>query len=65
MENNLEKKYYLRCQKVSDDLKNLISSEKIVGEDHHLITKNLRLEELIHAIADLEGIFIAEIEEEI
>ena len=65
VENNLEKKYYLRCQKVSDDLKNLISSEKIVGEDHHLITKNLRLEELIHAIADLEGIFIAEIEEEI
>ena len=65
VKNNLEKKYYLRCQKVSDDLKNLISSEKIVGEDHHLITKNLRLEELIHAIADLEGIFIAEIEEEI
>ena len=65
VENNLEKKYYLRCQKVSDELKNLISSEKIVGEDHHLITKNLRLEELIHAIGDLEGIFIAEIEEEI
>lgn len=65
LENNLEKKYYLRCQKVSDDLKNLISSEKIVGEDHHLITKSLRLEELIHAIGDLEGIFIAEIEEEI
>ena len=65
VENNLEKKYYLRCQKVSDDLKNLISAEKIVGEDHHLITKSLRLEELIHAIGDLEGIFIAEIEEEI
>ena len=65
VENNLEKKYYLRCQKVSDDLKNLISSEKIVGEDHHLITKNLKLEKLIHAIGDLEGIFIAEIEEEI
>ena len=65
VENNLEKKYYLRCQKVSDDLKNLISSEKIVGEEHHLITKNLKLEKLIHAIGDLEGIFIAEIEEEI
>lgn len=65
VENNLEKKYYLRCQKVPKDLKILISSEKIVGEDHHLITKNLRLEELIHALADLEGIFIAEIEEEI
>ena len=65
VENNLEKKYYLRCQEVPKDLKNLISAEKILGEDHHLITKNLRLEELIHAIADLEGIFIAEIEEEI
>lgn len=65
VENNLEKKYYLRCQKVSDDLKNLISSEKIMGEDHQLITKNLSLNKLIHALGDLEGIFIAEIEEEI
>ena len=65
VENNLEKKYYLRCQKVSDDLKNLISSEKIIGDDHHIITKKIELEKLIHAIGDLEGIFIAEIEEEI
>ena len=63
--NNLEKKYYLRCQKVSDDLKNLILSEKIVGEDHHIITKKIELKKLTHAIDDLEGIFIAEIEEEI
>ena len=65
VENNLEKKYYLRCQKVSDDLKNLISSEKIVGDDHHIITKKIELKKLIHALGDLEGIFIAEIEEEI
>ena len=65
VENNLEKKYYLRCQKVSDDLKNLISSEKIVGEDHHIITKKIELEKLTHAIDGLKGIFIAEIEEEI
>ena len=65
VENNLEKKYYLRCQKVSDDLKNLISSEKIVGEDHHIITKKIELKKLTHAIDGLEGIFIAEIEEEI
>lgn len=65
VENNLEKKYYLRCQEVPKDLKNLISAEKIMGEDHHLITKSLKLEELIHTIGDLEGIFIAEIEEEI
>ena len=65
VENNLEKKYYLRCQKVSDDLRNLISSEKIVGEDHHIITKKIDLKKLTHAIDGLEGIFIAEIEEEI
>ena len=65
VENNLEKKYYLRCQKVSDELKNLISSEKIVGEDHHIITKKIELEKLTHAIDGLKGIFIAEIEEEI
>lgn len=65
VENNLEKKYYLRCQKVSDDLKNLISSEKIIGDDHHIITKKIELKKLTHAIGDLEGIFIAEIEEEI
>ena len=65
VENNLEKKYYLRCQKVSDDLKNLISSEKIIGDDHHIITKKIELKKLIHAIDGLEGIFIAEIEEEI
>ena len=65
VENNLEKKYYLRCQKVSDDLKNLISSEKIVGEDHHIITKKIELRKLTHAIDGLKDIFIAEIEEEI
>lgn len=65
VENNLEKKYYLRCQKVSDDLKNLISLEKIVGEDHHIITKKIELKKFTHAIDGLEGIFIAEIEEEI
>ena len=65
VENNLEKKYYLRCQKVSDDLKNLISSEKNVGEDHHIITKKIELKKLTHAIDGLKDIFIAEIEEEI
>ena len=65
VENNLEKKYYLRCQKVSDDLKNLISSEKILGEDHHIITKKIELKKLTHAIDGLKDIFIAEIEEEI
>ena len=65
VENNLEKKYYLRCQKVSDDLKNLISSEKIIGDDHHIITKKIQLRKLTHAIDGLKDIFIAEIEEEI
>lgn len=65
VENNLEKKYYLRASKISDDLKKLILSEKIIGDDHHLITKKIELKKLTHAIDGLKDIFIAEIEEEI
>lgn len=65
VENNLEKKYYLRCEKVSDELKNLISSEKILDENHHIITKKLSLKKLLHAIENLDDVFLAEIEEEI
>ena len=65
VENNLEKKYYLRASKISDELKNLTSSEKIIGDDHHIITKKIELKKLTHAIDGLKDIFIAEIEEEI
>ena len=65
VENNLEKKYYLRCEKVSEDLKNLISSEKILDGNHHIITKKLSLKKLLHAIENLDDVFLAEIEEEI
>ena len=65
VENNLEKKYYLRAAKISDELKNLTSSEKIIGDDYHIITKKIELKKLTHAIDDLKDIFIAEIEEEI
>lgn len=65
VENNLEKKYYLRASKISDELKNLTSSEKIIGDDHHIITKKIELKKLTHAINGLKDIFIAEIEEEI
>ena len=65
VENNLEKKYYLRASKISDELKNLTSSEKIIGEDHHIITKKIELKKLTYAIDGLKDIFIAEIEEEI
>lgn len=65
VENNLEKKYYLRCEKVSDELKNIISSEKILDENHHIITKKLSLKKLLHAIENLDDVFLAEIEEEI
>lgn len=65
VENNLEKKYYLRASKISDALKNLTSSEKIIGDDHHIITKKIELKKLTYAIDGLKDIFIAEIEEEI
>lgn len=65
VENNLEKNYYVRCEKFSKELKNLISSEKIIGEEYHLITKKVNLNKLIDAIDDFDKIFIAEIEEEI
>ena len=65
VENNLEKKYYLRASKISDELKNLTSSEKIIGDDYHIITKKIELKKLTHAINGLKDIFIAEIEEEI
>lgn len=65
VENNLEKNYYVRCEKFSKELKNLISSEKIIGEEYHIITKKVNLNKLIDAIDDFDKIFMAEIEEEI
>lgn len=65
VENNLEKNYYVRCEKFSKELKSLISSEKIIGEEYHIITKKVNLNKLIDAINDFDKIFIAEIEEKI
>ena len=60
MENNLKSKYYVRTSKVTPGLKELIEKEKVLGQDHHIITREINLDEL-KILLD-EEIFIAEIE---
>lgn len=61
VENNLKSKYYVRTSKVSDELKKLIEEEKTLGQDYHIITKEISLDELSSAI-EVDEMFIAEIE---
>lgn len=63
--NNLKNKFYIRTSKISSQLKNLVEEENRIGQDHHIITKEISLDELKNSIKDLDDIFIAEIEEEI
>lgn len=63
--NNLKNKFYIRTSKISSQLKNLVEEEKLIGQDHHIITKKISLDDLENSIKDLDDIFIAEIEEEI
>lgn len=63
--NNLKNKFYIRTSKISNKLKNLVEEEKLIDEDHHIITKKISLDDLENSIKDLDYIFIAEIEEEI
>ena len=63
--NNLKNKFYIRTSKISKQLKNLVEEEKLIGQDHHIITKKISLDDLENSIKDLDDIFIAEIEEEI
>ena len=60
VENNLKSKYYVRTSKVTPGLKELIEKEKVLGQDHHIITREINLDEL-KILLDKE-IFIAEIE---
>ena len=60
VENNLKSKYYVRTSKVTPGLKELIEKEKVLGQDHHIITREINLDEL-KILLD-EEIFIAEIE---
>ncbi len=63
--NNLKNKFYIRTSQISNQLKNLVEEEKYIGQDHHIITKKISLDDLENSIKDLDDIFIAEIEEEI
>ena len=60
VENNLKSKYYVRTSKVNPGLKELIGKEKVLGQDYHIITREISLDEL-KTLLD-EEMFIAEIE---
>lgn len=64
VENNLKSKYYVRTSKVSAELKKLIEEDKTIGEDCHIITRDISLDELRSALGNDDD-FIAEIEGQI
>ncbi len=60
VENNLKIKYYVRTSVVTPGLKEIIEEEKVLGQDHHIITREIPLDELKKLLE--EEMFIAEIE---
>ena len=60
VKNNLKSKYYVRTSGITPGLKELIEEKKVLGEDHHIITREISLDKL-KTLLD-EEIFIAEIE---
>lgn len=65
VENNLENKFYVRTSEVSTELKDLIEEEKIINDEHLIITKKVSLDDLRHALGNLDKVFLAEIEEDL
>lgn len=65
VENNLKNKFYVRTSEVSPELKDLIEEEKIIDDEHLLITKKVSLDDLRHALGNLDKVFLAEIEEDL
>ena len=65
VENNLENKFYVRTSEVSSELKDLIEEEKIINDEHLLITKKVSLDDLRDALENLDKVFLAEIEEDL
>lgn len=65
VENNLENKFYVRTSEVSPELKDLIEEERIIDDEHLLITKKVSLDDLRAALGNLDKVFMAEIEEDI
>lgn len=65
VENNLENKFYVRTSEVSSELKDLIEEEKIIDDEHLLITRKVSLDDLRDALGNLDKVFLAEIEEDL
>ncbi|QQE46872.1 Homoserine dehydrogenase [Peptoniphilus harei] len=65
VENNLENKFYVRTSEVSTELKDLIEEEKIIDDEHLIITRKVSLDDLRHALGNLDKVFLAEIEEDL
>ena len=65
VENNLENKFYVRTSEVSTELKDLIEEEKIINDEHLIITKKVSLDDLRDSLANLDKVFLAEIEEDL
>lgn len=65
VENNLENKFYVRTSEVSPELKDLIEEEKIIDDEHLIITKKVSLDDLRHSLGNLDKVFLAEFEEDI
>lgn len=65
VENNLENKFYVRTSEASPELKDLIEEEKIIDDEHLLITRKVSLDDLRHALGNLDKVFLAEIEEDL
>ena len=65
VENILENKFYIRCEKVSPALKDLIKFEKVCDKDHFILTKKVSLSSLKPKLLDLGDFFLAEIEEDL
>ena len=65
VENNLENKFYVRTSEVSTELKDLIEEEKIINDEHLIITRKVSLDDLRDALENLDKVFLAEIEEDL
>ncbi|OFO61161.1 homoserine dehydrogenase [Peptoniphilus sp. HMSC075B08] len=65
VENNLENKFYVRTSEVSSELKDLIEEEKIIDDEHLLITRKVSLDDLRDALGNLDKVFLAELEEDL
>ena len=63
--NSIENKFYIRCRKVTEPLKDLIKYEKVNDKDHFILTKKVSLKDLKPILNDIGEFFLAEIEEDI